>query len=160
MSDPSIVTQAATLARHAHWGQHDKAGVPYIMHPARVADSVVTRSYECRAAAWLHDVVEDTPITVRMIAEEFGARVAELVDLMSQRDGETYKDYVRRIAASKDADAIALKLADLADNSNMARLAGIKDAKLKERMTKMIQTRYAWARTELVRARDGGARDV
>lgn len=154
MTDPSILTQARELARHAHWGQHDKAGVPYIMHPARVADSVSARSIECRAAAWLHDVVEDTPITVRMIADEFGPRVAELVDLLSQREGETYKDYVRRIAASGDADAIALKLADLADNSNMARLTGMKDAKLKERMTKMIQTRYAWARELLVAVRD------
>lgn len=154
MSDPSIVTRAAKLARDAHWDQRDKAGVPYITHPARVAHSVSGRSYECRAAAWLHDVVEDTPITVDMIRSEFGERVGVLVDLLSQREGETYKTYVRRIAKSGDMDAIAVKLADLADNSNVARLAGIKDPELKAAMAKMIQTRYAWARELLVAVRD------
>ena len=54
-----LVGRAEALARSAHAGQVDKAGAPYAQHPERVA-AAVTGDPQAQAAAWLHDVVEDT----------------------------------------------------------------------------------------------------
>lgn len=58
------VVQARTLANQAHAGQQGKAGQPYIEHVARVA-AAINDDDTAKAAAWLHDVVEDCPRTRR-----------------------------------------------------------------------------------------------
>jgi (p)ppGpp synthase/HD superfamily hydrolase len=71
----------ATTA-HASINQRRKyTGEPYIVHPIAVAELVrsVPHTPEMIAAAYLHDVVEDTPVTIEEIREEFGPQVAELV---------------------------------------------------------------------------------
>ena len=64
-----LVDQAMVLAARAHAGQLDKAGAPYIEHPGRVAVHVTRHALPedeeaAQAVAWLHDVVEDTPVTL------------------------------------------------------------------------------------------------
>lgn len=69
-----LAARAETLARAAHAGQVDKAGAPYAAHPARVAAAVAGDPL-AEAAAWLHDVIEDTGTTLADLrAEGFPSR--------------------------------------------------------------------------------------
>lgn len=122
----TTVLKAAMFAAKAHDGQVRKYTLtPYIGHPAKVAAIVatVTDDPEMLAAAWLHDVVEDTPVTVEDIRKEFGPRVAALVDDLTDvsrpsdgnRAARKALDLAHSAAAS--ADAHTIKLADLIDNS-------------------------------------------
>lgn len=107
--------QAIAIASAAHAGQVDKQGVPYILHPLRVMLAVPE---EARVVAVLHDVLEDTPLTVEglrsqgLTAEEEAALL-----LVTREPGITYFNYIRRIAGAKNSIAMAVKLADIADNS-------------------------------------------
>ena len=99
----------------------DKAGKPYIEHPARVAQAV--QGDDAKAVAWLHDVVEDTPITLDDLRlGGFSGRVVRGVDAMTHREGEEYLSFVRR--AALDPVARQVKLADVRDNMDLGRLAG------------------------------------
>jgi (p)ppGpp synthase/HD superfamily hydrolase len=126
-----LVRDAHRRARIAHEGQIRNAsgGMPYIEHPVAVASRLAERgcSDEVLAAALLHDVVEDTEITVEALRAEFGDRVADLVADLS--DNETVEPYVerkaehrRRVAAS-GPDAIAIYAADKLTNVSTLRAA-------------------------------------
>ena len=104
---------ARTLAVVAHFGQTDKADRPYMEHVQRVADSVAPG---CRAIAYLHDVVEDTPVTLEAIREAFGNQIARDVDALTRRKGEQYDVYITRLLDTGSRAAIEVKLADIADH--------------------------------------------
>jgi hypothetical protein len=110
------IERAIALATTAHAGQADKVGQPYIYHPVRVGMALAHQRFsdDQVVAAILHDVVEDTPMTVEMVEVSFGLRVAQLVDALSRREDEGYKTYIRRLARTPGAAEI--KLEDLADN--------------------------------------------
>lgn len=110
--------QAIALAATAHAGQVDKAGEPYILHVVRVM--LRCDDEDTRIAAALHDVVEDCGFTVDDIRSQFGDRVANAVDAVSRRDGETYHDFMER--AALDPIGRAVKIADLLDNLDETRL--------------------------------------
>lgn len=77
-----LVTRAIIFAAKAHDGmRRKKVDIPYILHPMEAAAIVgsLTENQEVIAAAALHDVIEDTPVTFEQVAEEFGPRVAALV---------------------------------------------------------------------------------
>lgn len=78
------VVRAKAIARGAHQGQTDKAGRPYLEHPARVA-SRVNGDSTAEVIAWLHDVVEDTNITLKDLAQQFPPTVVDAVD--AERSG-------------------------------------------------------------------------
>lgn len=114
------------FAEEAHRGQTRKyTGEPYINHPVIVAQNVknVGASREAVAAAILHDVVEDTPVTLDEIRTRFGDRVAELVEMVTDvsrpEDGNRRirKEIDRQHLAQADAEGQTIKLADLIDNS-------------------------------------------
>jgi GTP diphosphokinase / guanosine-3',5'-bis(diphosphate) 3'-diphosphatase len=116
----STLERAIEIAARAHAGQIDKAGQPYILHPLRVMMAVRT-PYE-RMSAVLHDVVEDTSITLDDLRQEgFPADVLEAVETLTKLDGET------RIAAAKRAVrnpiARTVKLVDVADNMDLSRIS-------------------------------------
>jgi len=98
---------------------------PYDVHLKAVADLVagVTDDAETIAAAWLHDVVEDTPITLDDVAREFGGAVARLVDELTDvsRPGDgnraVRKAIDRAHLAAASPRAKTIKLADLTDNA-------------------------------------------
>ena len=126
MGRQDVIRQAEIVARHAHRNQVDKAGRPYTEHPAAVADITATRYPDDTAAiatAWLHDVVEDTPVTLDEIRARFGDQIATAVDAITRRPGEDPDDYYRRVAA--DPTAVKVKRADIAHNSDPARLAAL-----------------------------------
>ena len=108
-------------------GQVDKTGLPYIFHPYEVA-SMQTEEY-CVCAALLHDVIEDTSVTAENLAKEFPPEVVEAVCLLTHPEGESYFDYVCRIA--KNPIAAAVKRADLTHNSNLSRLDTVDEKALK-----------------------------
>ena len=86
--DIQRIGDAYTLAREAHKEQRRKSGEPYIMHPVAVA-KIVAEELRLGAnpiiAAFLHDVVEDTPYTIENIRERFGDDVAFLVDVVTKK---------------------------------------------------------------------------
>lgn len=124
MSD--LEERAATFAARYHTGQVRKyTGEPYIHHPAAVAELVRGAIHDetMLAAAWLHDVVEDTPCTILEIHNEFGLQVAHLVeqltDISKPKDGNraARKAMDRLHTAGASPKAKTIKLADLIDNS-------------------------------------------
>lgn len=143
----TLVVRAARFAADAHAGQTDKAGIPYICHPAAVAEGCRGASAETVAAAWLHDVVEDCDTTLYELRSLFGNRVAELVDLLTRRDGETHADAVER--ACTDPDATTIKWADVQHNGDVHRLASLDD----EATVKRLRAKYAKAQARLGHAR-------
>ena len=140
----SQVALAAAIATAAHRGQTDQAGADYIAHPARVAGRFdpVTQPVE-HCAAWLHDVIEDTP---RSADDLRGAGihpdVLEVVLLLTRRDDVPSDEYYRRIAAHPRA--LAVKAADIDDNLDPERTK-LLDAAKRGRLA----TKYAAARRSL-----------
>ena len=115
MAYSTDVEAARLLATQAHSGQTDKAGLPYITHPERVAGRLEDPA--AQVVGWLHDTVEDTTLTLAEIEVQFGPETATAVDAISRRDGETWNDYLDRVAANPIARAV--KISDLIDNSNL-----------------------------------------
>lgn len=123
---------AKTLARLQHSGQLDKAGHPYIEHVERVAyaserraerarDAGLTVDIEAIAqAAWLHDVVEDTPVTAEDLrADGYSEPVVAMVELLTKSvTRATYEERIAKIIASSNLGAILIKWSDNEDNAN------------------------------------------
>ena len=124
--------RAIELAKQHHEGQTDKAGKPYIEHPLRVMNQV--ESEEEKIVAVLHDIVEDTNISLNDLRNEgFSEEVVSAVECLTKQDGENYDSYIERI--SFNPLAVKIKLADLEDNSDLTRLPEVTDKDL-ERIEK------------------------
>src|SRR3954469_8709511 len=105
----AILERAIEIAASAHAGQVDKAGQPYILHPIRVMLRVDT--LEQKVAEVLHDVVEDTSVTLKdLVAEGFPPAVTEAVEALTKRPGEDRLAAARRAVANPIARIV--KLAD------------------------------------------------
>ncbi len=120
MAGVRMVERAVILATQAHEGQVDKAGAPYILHPLRVLARMTTT--EEQTTAVLHDVLEDTPLTLEALASEgIPPVVLEALEHLTKREGEAYMDFIRRCAENPIARRV--KLADLEDNMDLGRIA-------------------------------------
>ena len=124
-----IVKDAKELAEKLHEGMTDKYGNPYFEHLERVANRVREMEYDMVdetseinlyiAAAYLHDVIEDTDYLIGDIIDKFGETIAEAVKLLTRGEKETYADYVIGIKNSVFLEgkiARVVKLADLFDH--------------------------------------------
>ena len=90
-----MIKKAARFATKAHEGMLRKGGrMPYIYHPMEVALLVsrMTRDEEVIAAAYLHDVLEDTAVTAQELLLEFGERVLKLVQAETEDKSLTWKE--------------------------------------------------------------------
>jgi fructose-1,6-bisphosphatase/inositol monophosphatase family enzyme len=118
----STLARAIVIATEAHAGvgKPDKGGAPYILHPLRVMERM--ERPEERIVAVLHDIVEDTPVTLDDLRREsFSAEIVEAVDALTRRKVETdYMDFIRR--AGRNPLAKAVKIADLRDNLDLSRI--------------------------------------
>ena len=122
----NLIMKAAAFARQAHDGQRRKYNDrPYIQHPARVAGRVAVRPHATEvmvAAAFLHDVVEDTPHTLEEIVAEFSPDAARLVaELTNPSKGmktprRERKQLDREHLAVVSVEARIIKLLDRIDN--------------------------------------------
>lgn len=116
----AMTNAAMKLAYAAHHGQLDYNGIPYIFHPIHLAESM-DDEFSC-CVALLHDVVEDTQVTLEELKAIFPPEVTDAVALMTHNDGSDYFDYVRRIKSNPIARKV--KLADLSHNSDQSRCIG------------------------------------
>jgi len=116
----ATLERAIAIAARAHEGQVDKAGMPYVLHPLRMMLNVDTP--EARMAAVLHDVVEDTSVTLEHLRDEgFPDSVLAAVEALTKHEGEDYEAFIRRAGACPIARKV--KLVDLRDNSDLSRIA-------------------------------------
>lgn len=119
-----LLERALWIAAEAHSGQIDKGGAPYILHVKRVCQAV--SAPDDRIAAALHDVLEDGPgWGVRQLREAgFPEHIISAVKALTRRPDESYSTFIERV--SQNHIAVRVKLADLADNSNLSRLPEIR----------------------------------
>ena len=121
------IVSAYEFGAEAHEGQTRKTGEPYITHPVAVAQELADMRMDSQAieAAILHDVVEDTPVSITDIEEKFGEDVALLVDGVSKLDqiqfhsrAEAQAESFRKmmLAMIEDIRVILVKLADRLHN--------------------------------------------
>ena len=116
-----MIMSALQLAVTSHKGQNDKSGAPYIEHVCRVSCAVETKvpaklRDHAVVVALLHDVVEDTGVTLKQVRTRFGDDVADDVETLTHRmDEKDYSDYINRVARGSET-ARAVKVADLEDH--------------------------------------------
>ena len=115
-----LLNKAIGIAVTAHDGQIDKAGKPYILHPLRVMLSVSIESE--RICAVLHDIIEDTEITIEKLAQlGFSDEILTVLQLLTKQQGESYEEFISRLLLNPVACHV--KLADLCDNMDLTRIA-------------------------------------
>ncbi len=115
----TMTKKAMNICFEAHKKQKDKSGQPYVFHPFHLAEQMETE--ETTIVALLHDVVEDTSVTLDdLAAEGFSQSVLDAIALMTHAPGVNYMDYVAEI--KKNPIAKAVKIADLTHNSTLSRL--------------------------------------
>lgn len=114
-----LVDVARKLSKIAHQDQVDKGGKPYYLHPEKVASFVKTDKE--KATAYLHDVLEDTTMTVTDFRQaEIPEDVIKAVIVLTHDKGEPYFDYLKKVKNNKLAKTV--KLADLKHNMDISRL--------------------------------------
>lgn len=125
--DLNKIEQAYHVAEKAHEGQVRSSGEPYFIHPIEVAFILVDLGMDtdCVCAGLLHDVVEDTEVTLEELGRQFGEVVAALVDGVTKlgkvpltTKEEQQAENVRKmlLAMSEDVRVIIIKLADRLHN--------------------------------------------
>lgn len=113
-----LTNKAMQIAYRAHHGQLDKSGIPYVFHPYHLAEQMPDEYTTC--VALLHDVVEDTDVTLEQLSQVFPKEVVDAVALMTHTADTDYLSYVERIKNNPIAKTV--KLADLRHNSDQTRL--------------------------------------
>ena len=113
------IETAIAIALEAHKGQQDKGGTPYILHPLAVMNQVNT--LEEKIAAVLHDVVEDTDVTLDSLREYgFSEEIIEAIRLLTRSKEDSYEDFVR--GTLKNNIARNVKIADIKENMKIERI--------------------------------------
>ena len=131
-AEQSMVDLALSIARKAHEGQLDKAGVDYIEHPIYVASQVDTE--EEKAVALLHDVIEDSPVSAEELLQAgLPETVVTAVQVLTKKKEQDYQTYLETV--KKNPLERVVKLADLKHNSDLSRLSSITE-KDRERLKK------------------------
>jgi (p)ppGpp synthase/HD superfamily hydrolase len=110
------VSIAEGIARKAHAGQKEEStGEDYIKHVERVV--ALVEGDDAKAAAWLHDVIEDSPVTEQDLRNAgISEETLEAVFWLSRDEKQTYAEYIQLIKQSGNDLAIAVKIADLRDH--------------------------------------------
>lgn len=127
--------KAISIASIAHEKQLDKGGEPYILHPLRVMMTMT--SDEGRIVAMLHDVLEDTELTLDDLrAQGLSGKILDCLDLLTHKDNDSYEAYIGRIM--EDPLATQVKIADLKDNMDWTRLKELTDTDF-ERLEKYLR---------------------
>lgn len=123
-----MTKKALKLCFDSHKEQLDKSGMPYVFHPFHLAEQMTDEN--TTVVALLHDVVEDTDCTFEDLAQMgFNAEVIAALKLMTHDDETPYMEYVSRLKHNPIARAV--KLADLAHNSDLTRLEIVDDRAMK-----------------------------
>ena len=114
-----MLERAIEIAVDAHRGQIDKAGKIYILHPMRVM--LRGQNDAEQIVGILHDVIEDTPITIDMLqGEGFSEDILAALVCITKKKGEEYGDFINRVLTNPLATQV--KLYDIEDNLNRDRI--------------------------------------
>ena len=127
-----------------HYEQVDKSGMSYHYHPIRVMVRLGPDAQDSeRHAALLHDVIEDTPITLDILRDlGYSEEVLEMVELLTRQKTETHRSYIFQLIGSGNIGAMRVKLADLYDNANVERAMRCEDEVVRKGILEMIESRY------------------
>ena len=135
-----LIQKALQMMLLAHKDQRDKQNQPYIFHPINVAFRVAHLGEDAICAALLHDTVEDSKGKVTfltLVDKGFPERVVEAVELLTHNFEEmTYEAYVKRIVNSNNFVALAVKQADLMENTREDRRLQFTDEEWAKRKAK------------------------
>lgn len=129
--------KALVISMKAHKGQKDKAGKKYIFHPIKVA--MLSKRYKTKIVALLHDVIEDSEVTIEDLSKHFDEDIVLAVDCITKKKGQDYQEYLNIVKNNELSRKV--KIADLTHNSNLNRLEKIteKDRMRKEKYLKAIE---------------------
>ena len=123
-----ILEISLQIALDAYKGQKDKAGQTYILHPLRIMEKMDT--LEEKAAALLHDVIEDSDYTAQDLRQAgIPEHIVAAVEVLTKQPGEDYDHFIDRVLANDLARKI--KIADIEDNINVLRLNSLGEKDLK-----------------------------
>ena len=109
---------AAKIAAECHHGQYYKGGMPYIFHPFHLAEQMEDEI--TAAIALLHDVAEDTAVTLEELALQFPPQVMDALRLLTHDESVPYFDYIAAIC--RNPHAVIVKMADLRHNMDADRI--------------------------------------
>lgn len=110
----------------AHFGQFDRGGQPYALHPIKVMHYVKSEDEELQCIALGHDVIEDTDVTYQDLRDAgMTDRVIDGIRALTKMPGQTYEEYKAGVFSSEDA--MKVKLADLRHNTDVRRLKGVSE---------------------------------
>lgn len=117
----NMIAKALDIAYNSHKGQVDKGGNPYILHPIRVA--LHCQNEDEKIVALLHDVVEDTDVTIENLRiEGFDQHILDAIEALTKVEGENYEQFIQRVAQNDLATRV--KIQDLKDNMDTSRIGG------------------------------------
>lgn len=131
-----FLDKALFLVENGHYGQRDKTGKAYFLHPMRVAMRCSTD--EQRLVALLHDIIEDTNYTASDLRHSFPKKIVDAIVSVTNREGEDYDAFVAR--AKKNPIGRVVKLHDLEDNLDVLRLTELDD-RMMARYNKYLRAR-------------------
>lgn len=135
-----MTNKAMMVAYNAHHGQVDKCGIPYIFNPIHLAEQM-DDEISCTVAL-LHDVVEDTEITIKDLAKLFPVEVIDAVNLLTRNKETSYYEYIEALKSNKVA--VKVKLADLDHNLDITRMTY--EDSLESVKVKALRSRYKKAK--------------
>ncbi len=130
----TLENKAYLIAKEAHMNQVDKGGKDYIYHPLFVASNC--KSENERIVALLHDVVEDTSVTLNDLKETFSDEIIKAIDCITHYEYLSNQEYLDRVKSNPIAKAV--KIQDIKHNMDFSRLKNIDDntkQRLKEKYT-------------------------
>ena len=138
MINTKLTRLASKIAYRAHDGQTDKAGVPYIFHPIHIAEQM--DSEESCVVALLHDVIEDSDITLEILSKYFNDDIITALRVLTKKENDDYVMYIKRVKTNKLATKVKIK--DLEHNMDLTRLDEITDKDKKRSMKYWEAIRY------------------
>ena len=138
MINTKLTRLASKIAYKAHEGQTDKAGVPYIFHPIHIAEQM--DSEESCVVALLHDVIEDSDITLEILSKYFNDDIIAALRVLTKKENDDYVMYIKRVKTNKLATKVKIK--DLEHNRDLTRLNEVTDKDRKRSMKYWEAIRY------------------
>ena len=138
MINTKLTRLASKIAYKAHEGQTDKAGVPYIFHPIHIAEQM--DSEESCVVALLHDVIEDSDITLEILSKYFNDDIITALRVLTKKENDDYLMYIKRVKTNKLATKVKMK--DLEHNRDLTRLDEVTDKDRKRSLKYWQAIRY------------------
>ena len=138
MINTKLTRLASKIAYKAHEGQTDKAGVPYIFHPIHIAEQM--DSEESCVVELLHDVIEDSDITLEILSKYFNDDIITALRVLTKKENDDYVMYIKRVKTNKLATKVKIK--DLEHNRDLTRLDEVTDKDRKRSMKYWEAIRY------------------